>query len=78
MRGGGGGAGAGSAAALLAVWAAFAGAQAGKARVERCSLAFLGLSLAQARSRAGGAGHVLPPGNTARAIGRVVDVTVCR
>ena len=46
---------AGSAAALLAVWAAFAGAQAGKARVERCSLAFLGLSLAQARSRAGGA-----------------------
>ncbi|KAK9846325.1 hypothetical protein WJX81_001511 [Elliptochloris bilobata] len=39
---------AGSAAALAAVWAAFAGAQAAKSLVERCSLAFAGLFLAQA------------------------------
>lgn len=38
-----------SAVALLAVWAAFAGAQAGKSFVDRCSLAFVGLSLSQAR-----------------------------
>ena len=40
---------AGSAAALVAFWAAFAGAQAGKSLVERCSLAFAGISAAQAR-----------------------------
>ena len=38
-----------SAAALVAFWAAFAGAQAGKALVEPCSLAFWGLLAAQAR-----------------------------
>ena len=40
---------AGSAAALVAFWAAFAGAQAGKSLVDRCSLEFAGLSAAQAR-----------------------------
>lgn len=40
---------AGSAAALVAFWAAFAGAQASKSLVERCSLAFAGMSGAQAR-----------------------------
>ena len=40
---------AGSAAALVAFWAAFAGAQAGKSLVERCSLAFAGIMAAQAR-----------------------------
>lgn len=39
---------AGSAAALVAFWAAFAGAQAGKSLVERCSLAFAGIMAAQA------------------------------
>ena len=42
---------AGSAATLVAFWAAFAGAQAGKSLVERCSLAFAGISAAQARRR---------------------------
>ena len=40
---------AGSAAALVAFWAGFAGAQAVKSLVERCSLAFAGISAAQAR-----------------------------
>lgn len=41
---------AGSAAALVAFWAAFAGAQACKSLAEPCSLAFAGLSAAQARA----------------------------
>lgn len=66
---------AGSAAVLVAFWAAFEGAQAGKALVERCSLEYLGLSAAQARWQCGLLCHVVSCNPVLKEIG-LCTVTV--